>query len=149
MADSATQTCFCGDVSVRVPTSGDAVGFRFICHCNDCHRFTASLMACNYCIKDENVEFVKGKDLVSTYTKKEEIESGYAMTNHFCKQCGSLIFRRAENPALKGWSILRCGGLDDVKLRDTVFKPTMELFTKYREDWLPQVPGLDQHEAMP
>ena len=135
-------------------------------------------MACNYCahhcasprgptphtvsgIKDESVEFVKGKDLVSTYTKKEEIESGYAMTNHcahppltaadrsVCKQCGSLIFRRAENPALKGWSILRCGGLDDVKLRDTVFKPTMELFTKYREDWLPQVPGLDQHEAMP
>ena len=66
-----------------------------------------------------------------------------------CKKCGSLIFRRAENPAFKGQSILRCGGLDDPKLRDTVFKPTMELFTKYREDWLPPLAGLDQFEAMP
>ena len=147
------------------------------CSCTDCHRFTASLFATNFCassyhrpwvshppgIKDESVEWVRGEDKVSTWTTSKTIRSGSDMTNHcvqrsvshtaltrpVCKTCGSLIFRRSTNAGFQGWTILRAGGLDDASLRDTVFKPTMEVFIESRETWLPAIEGLAQHKGWP
>lgn len=142
--------------------------------CNDCHRFTAALYAANYSAltttsslsdkpryqgrerrvhqgprDDNNLHYERDDRQRLQHDESLCAPPLTAADRAVCKKCGSLIFRRGENPALKGWSIMRCGGLDDVKLRDTVFKPTIEQYNKYREAWLPPLAGLEQHDAMP
>lgn len=68
---------------------------------------------------------------------------GNSMANHFCKSCGTLLYRVGS--AWPGQYIMRIGTVDDFNLHDTVLKPTQELFVKDRVSWHH---GLDGQEGV-
>lgn len=61
------------------------------------------------------------------------------MANHFCKTCGTLMYR--VGAAFPGCSILRLGTVDDFNLVETKLKPQRELFVKDRVSWFSGVQG--------
>ena len=106
----------------------------FICHCYDCRKLTASMFASNFVVADEHTSFVRGKSYLSTYGIASTTTTGNKMTNHFCKECGTLMFRVGEG--FPGTKIMRIGTVDDFSLQETVLKPRVEQFTKDRVGWL-------------
>lgn len=140
--DEATATCFCGAVQMAFPTKEPGLDMKFVCHCHDCRKITASMFASNFTIKDEYVKFIRGKDNLSTWGQSETVASGGRMENHFCKTCGTLMFRIGEK--FEGVHIMRIGTVDAHDLHETKLRPTVELFSKDRVDWLKPIEGMEQ-----
>ncbi|KAK0639521.1 Mss4-like protein [Cercophora newfieldiana] len=134
----ATATCYCG--AVQLVFSLDGVTNTFVCNCVDCRKITASMFASNFAVKDTHFEHARGKDVLKTFSQSETIASGKAMTNYFCGNCGSLMYRVPER--LPGVSILRLGTVDDFSLHETRLKPRQEHWTKDRVCWFTGVQGV-------
>lgn len=76
------------------------LGFRvltlfgeFVCHCRDCRHLSASAFCSNFTIKGDTLKYVRGEDKIKTYAQSSTIETGNTMTNYFCSNCGSLMYR--------------------------------------------------------
>lgn len=67
------------------------------------------------------------------------------MTNFFCENCGSLMYR--VGAAFPGMAILRVGSVDDFTLMETKLRPTMEQFTRDRVAWKEPTVGAEQFEG--
>lgn len=117
----------------------------FLCHCTDCRKITASMFASNFTVDDRYLKHLRGQDKLSTFTQKESIATGSAMTNHFCSNCGTLMYRVSSR--FPGFSILRIGTVDDFHLHETKLKPRVEQFTKERVAWLHPAEGVTQVDA--
>ncbi|CAN9387040.1 unnamed protein product [Alternaria alternata] len=76
---------------------------------------------------------------LSVYSQVATIASGHSMANHFCKTCGTLMYR--VGGGFPGCSILRLGTVDDFNLVETKLKPQSELFIKDRVGWFSGVQG--------
>jgi len=140
--DEATATCYCGAVQIAFPTKKPGLVRTFVCHCHDCRKITASMFASNFTIKDQYVKFIRGKDNLSSWGQSETIASGGRMDSHFCKTCGTLMYRISEkNP---GIHVMRLGTVDDLRLHETKLRPTVEIFSKDRVDWLKPIEGMNQ-----
>lgn len=64
------------------------------------------------------------------------------MTNKFCGNCGTLMFRFSEgNPGL---TLMRLGTVDDFSLAETKLKPQQEIYTETRVGWLHPLEGVKQ-----
>jgi hypothetical protein len=85
---------------------------------------------------------VRGEELLKTYGQNETIGSGKMMTNHFCINCGTLMYRVGER--FPGVSILRIGTVDDFSLHETKLRPVEEHFTKDRVSWFPGVTDIEK-----
>ena len=70
--------------------------------------------------------------------------SGKPITNFFCGDCGSTLWR--ESVVFAGLRIVKAGVLDDVRALDNVAAPAMELFVGHRVGWAPQIQGAIQKE---
>ncbi|KAL8291307.1 hypothetical protein RQP46_002285 [Phenoliferia psychrophenolica] len=92
--DSATATCFCGSVQISFPTEGPGLVGVFICNCTDCRKITASMFATNFTIADTHLTHVRGLSTLKTFSQSKSIATGNTMTNHFCSNCGTLMYRR-------------------------------------------------------
>ncbi|CAF3624330.1 unnamed protein product [Fusarium graminearum] len=133
-ADRATATCYCGKIQLSFPINkGKGLVNTFVCNCVDCRKITASMFASNFIVEDSFLEHVRGKDLLKTYKQIDTIGSGQAMTNYFCNNCGTLMYRVGDR--FPGTSILRIGTVDDFSLHETKLKPVEEHFTKDRVSW--------------
>ncbi|KAI5478492.1 hypothetical protein MNV49_005020 [Pseudohyphozyma bogoriensis] len=130
----ASATCFCGQVQLAFPVSGPGLGDVFVCHCSDCHKITASMFATNFCVTDEGLRHVRGQHLLKQFSQNTSIHNGKTMTNHFCGECGTLMYRIGEG--FPGLNILRVGTVDDFSLHETVLKPKVEQFIKDSAGWL-------------
>jgi hypothetical protein len=86
-----------------------------------------------------HLRHLRGRTNLSSYSQDTTIASGHAMTNYFCKTCGSLMYR--VGAAFPDCSILRLGTVDDFNLVETKLKPTRELFVKDRVSWFGGVQG--------
>ena len=157
--DEATATCFCGAVQLvfvsppalfvhlhlllssntHQPTHGPGLVRAFVCNCYDCRKLTASMFASNVTIQDPYLRYVRGRDNLTVYSQAKTTTSGKAMTNYFCKTCGTLMNRIAD--AFPGRNFIRLGTVDDFTLHETKLRPTVELFTKDRVSWFAGVPG--------
>ena len=126
------------------PTSGPGLIDTFVCHCTDCRKITASMFASNFIVADSALTHLRGRDRLTRYRQSKTIESGKAMTNYFCSQCGSLMYRVGD--AFPGHSILRIGTVDDFHLHETKLKPRIEQYTKDRVGWLCRA-GMEQIEG--
>ncbi|KAF0635440.1 hypothetical protein FPSE5266_08075 [Fusarium pseudograminearum] len=100
------------------------------------------MFASNFVVEDSVLEHVRGKDLLKTYKQIETIGSGQAMTNYFCSNCGTLMYRVGDR--FPGTSILRIGTVDDFSLHETKLKPVEEHFTKDRVSWFSGVTGVEK-----
>jgi len=142
---STTASCFCGAVQLAFSLEGDNLVDSFICNCTDCHKITASAFASNFIIKDDTLEHVKGADKLTKYARSEGIASGNTMTNYFCKECGTLLYRVSSG--FPGKSIMRIGTVDDYEVQSTRLRPRVEQFTKDRVAWLGGGVGVKQVEG--
>jgi hypothetical protein len=104
------------------------------------------MFASNFVVNDDHLRHLRGQDKLKTFENTKTPISGKKMTNHFCGECGTLMYRVGEN--FPGQSILRIGTVDDFSLMETKLKPEWEIFTKERESWLSEIPGTKKKEGM-
>jgi hypothetical protein len=100
------------------------------------------MFASNFVVENSHLEHVRGKDLLQTYSQNETIGSGKAMTNYFCSNCGTLMYRVGER--FPDVSILRIGTVDDFSLHETKLRPVEEHFTKDRVSWFTGVTDVEK-----
>ena len=115
-----TGGCLCGDVRFTAEGQPDRV---CICHCLDCRKFHGALFHSS-AIYPEGAVTVTGQ--------AREYQGRY-----FCPRCGSSVFSRTGNEME-----LNLGSLDE----PNQLKPTYELWTIRREDWLPAFPVMERFE---
>lgn len=106
----------------------------FVCNCTDCHKLTASMFASNFTILDTHLRHVRGEENLTIFSQKVTVASGHAMSNYFCKTCGSLMYR--VGAGFPGMKICRIGSVDDFTLMETKLRPRVEQFTKDRVSWV-------------
>jgi hypothetical protein len=158
--DEATATCYCGGIQLsfvsqikraygqteltqQQPINRDkGLVKTFVCNCADCRKITASMFASNFTVEDSHLKHLRGQELLKTYGQNETIASGKKMTNYFCSNCGTLMYRVGER--LPGVSILRIGTVDDFSLHETKLRPTEEHFTKDRVSWFSGVTDVEK-----
>ncbi|KAH6887654.1 Mss4-like protein [Thelonectria olida] len=143
--DEATATCFCGAIQLAFPTRGPGLVSTFVCNCTDCRKITASMFASNFTVADTHLRHLRGHDILKTYSQSKTIGSGGTMTNYFCSNCGTLMYRVGSK--FPGHSILRIGTVDDFNLHETALRPQVEQFTKDRVSWFSGVEGARQVEG--
>ncbi len=115
MAD-VTGGCLCGALRFRATGQPYRVG---VCHCLDCRKNHGALFHAS-AIFPETVVTVTGT--VQSYHDRS-----------FCPTCGSPVFAHFGDEIG-----INLGSLDD----PSRFRPTYELWTIRREDWLPEFQGM-------
>ncbi|KZP23504.1 hypothetical protein FIBSPDRAFT_910238 [Athelia psychrophila] len=144
----ATATCFCGAVQLAFPTQGPGYLGAFVCNCSDCRKLTASMFATNFTVADSHLKHLRGRETLKTYGQSHTVgspRSGNTMTNHFCSNCGSLMYRVGSGSP--GAVYMRVGSVDDFSLHETRLRPTVEFFVKDRVGWLKPIEGMEQTEG--
>lgn len=93
----------------------------------------------------EQVKITKGapKEISTT------ANSGKRMTNCFCPDCGTTLFRYGDTfGGRDGLLVLKAGIMDDADVINNT-KPGAELFAPRRIDWVEGIGGAAQVEEMP
>ncbi|KAF5489148.1 hypothetical protein CGCS363_v012681 [Colletotrichum siamense] len=144
--DEATATCLCGAVQLAFPTHGPGLISRFLCHCADCRKISSSMFCSNFTVADTHLRHLRGKETLKSFTQSKTIATGNDMANHFCGNCGTLLYRVSSG--LPGMSILRLGTVDDFSLVEKKLKPQVEQFIDTRASWLRPVDGVKQMKEM-
>nr|POE47479.1 hypothetical protein CFP56_00810 [Quercus suber] len=111
----------------------------------DCRKITASAFASNFIIKEAELKHLKGKELLKEFSQSNTIATGNTMSNYFCSNCGTLMYRISTG--FPGMYITRIGTVDNFKLQETKLKPKHEQFTKNRVSWFKGGDGVEQHEG--
>ena len=104
------------------------------------------MFASNFTVTDTHLKHVRGRELLKTFSQSRSIWRGNTMTNYFCSNCGTLMYRVGE--AFPGQSILRIGTVDDFSLHETRLRPQIEQFVKDRVSWFTGVEGAQKFDAM-
>ena len=103
------------------------------------------MFASNFIIDDAHLKHIRGQDGLKSFGQARTVASGNKMTNYFCGTCGGLMYRVSSG--LPGKTILRIGPVDDLNLHDTLLKPRLQQWTKYRASWLEPLEGVKQTEV--
>jgi hypothetical protein len=89
-------SCHCGQLVLRCVGDPSKVS---MCHCLDCQRRTGSLFSVAAFFPRESVERIAGT--ANSFTRPSA--SGFAVTFHFCPECGSSLWWEPERmPHLTG-----------------------------------------------
>ncbi|KAF2155085.1 hypothetical protein K461DRAFT_276272 [Myriangium duriaei CBS 260.36] len=134
-----TGGCFCGALQYE---TGLDIKAKALCHCVDCRKITGSTYSTNYIIPQSDFKFTKGTP--KTYSKTAD--SGNEITNYFCGDCGSLIFRKGAT--FGDNQVLKVGTLDDHDALDKA-KPDVELYAGERVAWVEKTAGTSDKPGMP
>jgi hypothetical protein len=126
------------------PTQAPGLLDTFICNCFDCRKITASMFASNFTVDDTYLTHIRGE--LKSFGQSKTTHNGATMTNFFCPDCGTLMYRRGSK--FPGQSIMRIGTVDDFSLHETKLFPRAEQFTKDRVGWLKGVEEVKQYEHM-
>ncbi len=118
--ESVTGGCLCGALRFTATGQPYRVG---VCHCMDCRKNHGALFHAS-AIFPETAVTLTGK--ARTYRDRS-----------FCPTCGSPVFAHIDDEIG-----INLGCLDD----PSVFLPTYELWTMWREDWLPEFAGMRHYE---
>ncbi|KAI1611591.1 Mss4-like protein [Exophiala viscosa] len=158
-----TGSCFCGNLKIEY--SGEPA-MTVLCHCADCRHISGGLYSYNVVVPSSEFKVTSGtpKEISKT------ADSGKSITSNFCPECGtqssspypSTIIDRATNRLSKGTTlfrygdsfggkdgmrIIKAGVLDDVSVVNSA-KPTGELYSNERIQWVEPVQGADQTKGM-
>ena len=124
---SYSGTCNCDNISFSFEY--DPM-MQFQCHCTTCQKvFGTSLCALAMPEEELNVE----GELTRHTTKGG---SGMDMHYNFCNKCGVIIYNQPE--VLGGMLYIPAGLLDG----QIEFKPTLELWTPHRPQWMTPAPTI-------
>ncbi|KAF4550032.1 Hypothetical protein D9617_19g103370 [Elsinoe fawcettii] len=133
-----TATCFCGEVQYAFPIK--EVKTSMICHCTDCHKLHSSMFGTLFLVPQSSVTILRGASLLQTYSTSTPIATGNTMTNHFCKNCGTLMWRSSSG--YEGMVLGRLGTLDDFSLMEGALRPQGEIYTEVKAKWLGDFDGM-------
>ena len=117
---TVTGGCLCGAVRLIARAAPYRVG---LCHCMDCRKHHGALF---------HASAIFPETAVSITGETREYRS-----RHFCPTCGSSVFGRTGDEIE-----VTLGALDE----PSRFRPTYELWTIRREDWLPEFPWMRRYE---
>ncbi|KAJ9642248.1 hypothetical protein, variant [Exophiala oligosperma] len=137
-----TGSCFCKGINLEY--TGEPA-MTALCHCNDCRHISGGLYSHNIVVPSEQVKITKGapKEISTT------ANSGKRMTNCFCPDCGTTLFRYGDTfGGRDGLLVLKAGIMDDADVINNT-KPGAELFAPRRIDWVEGIGGAAQVEEMP
>lgn len=112
--------CLCGDVRIEARGQPYRVG---ICHCLDCRKHHGALFYAAAIFPQEAVT-ISGK-------------TSHYQGRHFCPRCGSSVFAESEDEVE-----VHLGTLD----APDQLVPTYEGWSKRREAWLPEFPGMRRYQ---
>ncbi|KAK3653384.1 hypothetical protein LTR56_004588 [Elasticomyces elasticus] len=142
-SEKATASCFCGAVKYEFALKD--VKDTHLCNCSDCRKISASMFATNFCLLDDEITWLSGKDKLTRWGQSATIASGNTMTNSFCSVCGTILNRQSSG--FPGANFLRVGTVDDIKLHDEILKPGVEQFTTTRVAWYHGIDGVNKAEG--
>lgn len=92
------------------------------------------MFASNFTVLDTHLKHLRSQDRLKTFGQDQTIGRKNMMTNYFCSDCGTLMYR--VGAAFPGQSILRIGTVDDFSLMETKLRPRREQFTESRLNWV-------------
>jgi hypothetical protein len=118
--DQVTGGCLCGALRFTARGQPWRVG---LCHCLDCRKSHGALFHAS-AIYPETAVTITG-------------EARHYRDRSFCPTCGSQVYAHIGDEIG-----INLGSLDE----PSRFRPTYELWTIRREDWLPGFPGLRQYQ---
>ena len=102
------------------------------------------MFATNFIVADTHLKHIRGQDNLKSFGQSRTVAAGNTMTNYWCDTCGTLMYRICSG--LAGQHLLRIGPVDDLNLHETLLKPQVEQWTKYRANWLKPIEGMKQIE---
>ncbi|WP_404422425.1 GFA family protein [Thalassospira australica] len=118
--DKITGGCLCGKVKIVASGKPYRVG---LCHCLDCRKHHGALF---------HASAVYPEDAVTVEGDVRDYQGRF-----FCPDCGSTVFGRSGDEIE-----VNLGALDEPNR----LKPTYELWTIRRENWLPEFPLAKRYE---
>ncbi|RAH77930.1 hypothetical protein BO86DRAFT_412728 [Aspergillus japonicus CBS 114.51] len=134
-------SCFCTAIRLECTSPPLTTG---LCHCHDCRKLTGSAYSHSVLVPTPAVRVVAGTPKAVAKTA----ESGNAVRNYFCGDCGSPLYGHKINPDGRPAevTVVRAGVLDDVEVVER--RPEAELFTGRRLGWVAAVEGAGQFCGM-
>ncbi|KAG2011323.1 DUF636 domain-containing protein [Coprinopsis cinerea AmutBmut pab1-1] len=120
--------CLCGGVAWQI--QGEPFTY-VICHCVNCKKSGGGPFQANAFFKPQNVNVIKGKDLVKDYVDGDT-KSGNAITRSFCSNCGSSLF---ISPAAGGITIVHSANIKGSE----AWVPRKEFFGHDKCNWLGEI----------
>ena len=134
--ESRSAKCHCG--RLELICTGEPIRIS-MCHCLECQRRTGSAFSVAIFYEREKVR-VAG-EAAETYVR--DSASGYSVTFHFCRRCGSNVWwEPARMPRLIGVAL---GALEDPSFP----APEQSVWTQHKHPWLHLPADLRVYSANP
>lgn len=134
-----TAGCLCG--AVQLELFGEPV-FMGLCHCESCRRWIGSPVHGSALYASDNVTFIQGEDMLSTYKRTPDTGS----IRKFCKLCGSPVLIDHPTINMTDFPAVQIPDLDFVPTAHTNYaEKVMSIrdgLPKYK-DFMPMVGGSD------
>lgn len=121
-------SCLCGAVHFQV--RGEVSRFTH-CHCSRCRKASGTGHATNLIMRQANVEWTQGGELVRRY----KVPEAERFATRFCSECGSPLPRFVPSMAM---AVVPAGSLDD----DPGIRPQAHIFWDSRAAWSCGADGL-------
>ncbi|KAJ8096378.1 hypothetical protein PM082_011540 [Marasmius tenuissimus] len=137
MAVTYTGSCYCKEIRYKVSLGSPEEAQTSLCHCPSCKKYFGGAFGTTAKIPKSSFKIVSGQP------KQYESEKLHL---EFCGTCGSGILQNARRDEERDRVYVTYGTLDEHGQRELV--PKLEIFAKYRNGWMPQIPGLCTKEEM-
>ncbi|KAJ9130359.1 hypothetical protein NKR23_g12239 [Pleurostoma richardsiae] len=131
----AAGSCVCKGVTYEYtgePTT------KAVCHCYECQKLTGTGFTYNFIVPRENFKFTAGTPKYNSFTQESGVEVGY----RFCPDCGTTLIKESEAEMFKSVYMVQAGTIDSHDLIKE--KPTVELWTCHRAEWIQPTPEVEQ-----
>ena len=115
---------------------------QVLCHCLTCRKLSGSTNAMAAMVPEPALKSSGDKARVTYGTH----ETGMKFDFYGCESCPSTLYKSADG--YPGVLFVFLGNLDEDQ-EGVAGKPTVEMFTKYRVEWLNQLEDSAQFEAFP
>jgi len=90
--------CHCGNVTYQADVDPDRVS---VCHCTDCQTLTGSPYRVTVVASRDSIRLTSNAPKIYTKTG----DNGLKRIQHFCSECGSLLFTSGEGTDAAEWGI--------------------------------------------
>ena len=115
--------CACGALRLRASGNPDVIS---VCNCTQCQRRTGSAFGVGVYYPRERILSIEGD--FKTFART--VESGRAVTNHFCPNCGTTVYWTLDlRPHQIGVAL---GCLEDAG----VLRPARVVWAQHRHEWV-------------
>ncbi|THX68864.1 hypothetical protein D6D05_09250 [Aureobasidium pullulans] len=134
-------SCFCKKIQLELSGEPHAIA---LCHCTDCRKISGSVYTLNFIVSTADLKISGSSPAENPKTS----DSGKKYVNYFCKDCGSPLYGGAvdESGQLQT-AVVRAGCFDDLEVLKGK-KPSVEIYTEQRMEWILPVEGAAQFEGM-